>query len=61
MNLREEVLLDLFTRMAEYIDHHGMDRNDALFHAANDLRNALHRTVAQAAADAMRAAEVTAH
>ena len=57
--LKEEMLCDLFMRMAEHIDN-GMDRDTALFHAANDLRMDLHRTVAQAAADALRS-DITRH
>jgi hypothetical protein len=69
MNLREEILLDLFTRMAEYIDHHGMDRDTALIAAAEDLKRDL-RTTAQRetaamavreTANAFREAETTVH
>ena len=60
MNIRQEIMLDLFTRMAEYIDT-GHDTDTALARAAEDLGNALRVTVARATADAMRAAGVKVH
>jgi len=60
MNLREEILLDLFTRMADHIDA-GMQFEDALLQAAEDMRAALRETVLRATADAFREADTTVH
>jgi len=58
--LRQEIMLDLFSRMADLIDG-GMHPDAALHAAAEDLRAALRETVARATADAFREAEVTVH
>ena len=60
MNLRQEIMLDLFTRMADLIDG-GMHPDAALLQAAEDMKAELRKTVAQATADAFREADVTVH
>ena len=60
MNLRQEIMLDLFSRMADLIDD-GMHPDAALLQAAEDMKAALRETVARATADAFRDAEVTVH
>ena len=60
MNLRQEIMLDLFSRMADHIDA-GMDPDAALHAAAEDMRAALRETVQRATADAFREADVTVH
>jgi hypothetical protein len=47
MNLRHEILLDLFHRMADHIDA-GMDPDAALAAAAEDMKQALRAIVARA-------------
>ena len=60
MNLRQEIMLDLFSRMADLIDG-GMHPDAALLQAAEDMKAALRETVARIAADAFREADVTVH
>ena len=60
MNLRQEIMLDLFTRMADLIDG-GMHPDAALLQAAEDMKTELRETVARATADAFREADVTVH
>ena len=60
MNLRQEIMLDLFSRMAELIDA-GMHPDAALLQAAEDMKAALRGTVQRATADAFREADVTVH
>ena len=60
MNLRQEIMLDLFSRMAELIDG-GMHPDAALLQAAEDMKVELRETVLRATADAFREAEVTVH
>jgi hypothetical protein len=58
--LREEIMLDLFSRMADLIDA-GMEPDAALMRAAEDMKAALRATVARIAADAFREANTTVH
>jgi len=61
MTLHQEIMLDLFSRMAELIDG-GMHPDAALLQAAEDMKAALRETVARATVDAFREAEmITVH
>ena len=60
MNLHQEIMLDLFSRMADLIDA-GMHPDAALLQAAEDMKAALRTTVARIAADAFAQADVTVH
>ena len=58
--LRQEIMLDLFSRMADLIDG-GMHPDAALLQAAEDMKHALRETVLRATTDAFREADVTVH
>ena len=58
--LRQEIMLDLFSRMADHIDA-GMHPDAALLQAAEDMKAALRATVARIAADAFAEADITRH
>jgi len=58
--MRAEILLDLFQRMADHIDNNGMDPNEALRRAAEEMVHDMRLTAAQATADAFRAAGIKA-
>ncbi len=55
MTLRQEIMLELFTRMADHIDA-GMDMDAALQQAAEDMRRdiSLHRAECAAAIEAIQ-------
>jgi len=58
--LRQEIMLDLFSRMAELIDG-GMHPDAALLQAAEDMKAALRETVQRATTEAFAQADVTVH
>ena len=58
--LRQEIMLDLFSRMADLIDG-GMHPDAALLQAAEDMKAALRETVQRAAAEAFADADITRH
>ena len=60
MNLHQEIMLDLFSRMADLIDG-GMHPDAALLQAAEDMKAELRKVVARATADAFREADTTVH
>ena len=58
--LRQEIMLDLFTRMADLIDG-GMHPDAALLQAVEDMRAALRETVQRATADIFCEADTMVH
>jgi len=58
---RERIMLELFTRMADYMDSNGMAMDAALAAAAEDMTRALHEAITQATADSFREAGIKKH